>query len=90
VKAVERDRYEISAIQTVSDFHVTTAARKIWFPLQREARRSYKTSGKCNIDKLYGAIEPAKQDWRVLLLSAKFANSIIDHKLWSKKEFGIN
>jgi len=37
--------------------------------------------GKCNIEKLKTAIDMAKQDWRDLLVSAKFANSEKDHQV---------
>ena len=45
--------------------------------------------GKTNISKLKEAIELAKQDWRDLLLVAKFANSVQAHRLWAKKKYGI-
>ena len=45
--------------------------------------------GKSNFEKLRQAIELAKQDWRDLLVAAKFANSIKAHLEWAKKKYGI-
>ena len=45
--------------------------------------------GKTNISKLEDAIELAKQDWRDLLVAAKFANSIQAHRLWAKNKYGV-
>jgi len=45
--------------------------------------------GKCNIEKLKAAVDLAKQDWRDLLVVAKFANSVKDHKLWAKRKYKI-
>ena len=45
--------------------------------------------GKCNIGKLKMAVDLAKQDWRDLLVAAKFANSVEAHKLWAKKKYKI-
>jgi hypothetical protein len=45
--------------------------------------------GKTNISKLEDAIELAKEDWRDLLVAAKFANSVEAHRFWAKKKYGI-
>ncbi len=45
--------------------------------------------GKRNLSKIETAIDLAKQDWRDLLVAAKFANSVETHKLWSKNKYKI-
>ena len=45
--------------------------------------------GKSNISKLEDAIELAKEDWRDLLVAAKFANSVEAHRSWAKTKYGI-
>jgi len=45
--------------------------------------------GKSNISKIETAIELAKQDWRDLLVAAKFANSEKAHREWAKNKYGV-
>ena len=45
--------------------------------------------GKSNFKKFQQALELANQDWRDLLVAAKFANSKKAHLEWARKKYGI-